>query len=41
MKLDNFMGPGGFNSNVKQEGINFYYDWIMKVGNFYNKRRET
>ncbi|MEL7600934.1 MAG: RagB/SusD family nutrient uptake outer membrane protein, partial [Proteiniphilum sp.] len=36
-KLDNFSGPGGVNSNIKQEGINFYYDWIMKVGNFYNK----
>jgi hypothetical protein len=36
-RLDNFSGPGGINSNVKQEGINFYYDWIMKAGNFYNK----
>lgn len=36
-KLDNFSGPGGTSSNVKQEGINFYYDWIMKQSNFYNK----
>lgn len=36
-KLDNFSGPGGTNSNIKQEGINFYYDWIMKQSNFYNK----
>ena len=36
-KLDNFSGPGGVNSNVKQEGINFYYDWVIKQSNFYNK----
>ena len=36
-KLDNFSGPGGTNSNVKQEGINFYYDWVVKQSNFYNK----
>lgn len=35
--LDNFSGPGGTGSNVKQEGINFYYDWIMSQNNFYNK----
>lgn len=36
-KLDNFSGPGGVNSNVKQEGINFYYDWVVAKSNFYNK----
>lgn len=36
-KLDNFSGPGGTNSNVKEEGYNFYYDWVMKQSNFYNK----
>ncbi|MDH6535555.1 RagB/SusD family nutrient uptake outer membrane protein [Parabacteroides sp. 52] len=36
-KLDNFSGPGGTGSNVKQEGINFYYDWVVKNNNFYNK----
>jgi len=36
-RLDNFSGPGGTGSNVKQEGINFYYDWVMKQSNFYNK----
>ena len=36
-KLDNFSGPGGTGSNVKQEGINFYYDWVMAKNNFYNK----
>ncbi|WP_436416405.1 RagB/SusD family nutrient uptake outer membrane protein [Petrimonas sp.] len=36
-KLDNFSGPGGTSSNIKQEGINFYYDWVVKQNNFYNK----
>ncbi|MDR1331806.1 MAG: RagB/SusD family nutrient uptake outer membrane protein [Tannerella sp.] len=36
-RLDNFSGPGGTGSNVKQEGINFYYDWVMAKNNFYNK----
>jgi len=36
-KLDNISGPGGTGSNVKQEGINFYFDWVMKHNNFYNK----
>ncbi|MDR0844598.1 MAG: RagB/SusD family nutrient uptake outer membrane protein [Tannerella sp.] len=36
-RLDNFSGPGGTGSNVKQEGYNFWYDWIMQKSNFYNK----
>lgn len=36
-KLDNFSGPGGVNSNVKQEGINFWYDRVNAESNFYNK----
>jgi hypothetical protein len=36
-KLDNFSGPGGIGSNVKEEGYNFYYDWVVKNNNFYNK----
>ncbi len=36
-RLDNFSGPGGAGSNVKQEGINFWYDWVVKHNNFYNK----
>ena len=36
-KLDNLSGPGGTNSNIKQEGINFFYDWVMAKNNFYNK----
>ncbi|GHT42479.1 hypothetical protein AGMMS49965_14080 [Bacteroidia bacterium] len=36
-KLDNFSGPGGTGSNVKQEGYNFYYDWVVAKNNFYNK----
>ncbi len=35
--LDNFSGPGGVGANVKQEGINFWYDWVVKHNNFYNK----
>ena len=33
-KLDNFSGPGGTGSNVKETGYNFWYDWMMTV----NKR---
>lgn len=36
-KLDNFSGPGGTSSNIKQEGINFWYDWVVAKNNFYNK----
>ena len=36
-KLDNFSGPGGAGSNVKQEGINFFWDWVNAKNNFYNK----
>jgi hypothetical protein len=36
-RLENFSGPGGTGSNVKQEGINFWYDWVMAKNNFYNK----
>lgn len=35
--LNNISGPGGTGTNVKQEGINFYYDWVMQKNNFYNK----
>lgn len=36
-KLDNFSGPGGIASNVKQVGINFWYDRVNAESNFYNK----
>lgn len=36
-KLDNFSGPGGVNSNVKQAGYNFWWDWVNSRSNFYNK----
>ncbi|WP_106832110.1 RagB/SusD family nutrient uptake outer membrane protein [Parabacteroides pacaensis] len=36
-KMDNFSGPGGTGSNVKKEGYNFYYDWVITQNNFYNK----
>lgn len=36
-KLDNISGPGGTNSNVKQAGVNFWYDRVVDKSNFYNK----
>lgn len=35
--LDDISGPGGTGANVKEEGINFYYDWVIAKNNFYNK----
>ena len=35
--LDQLSGPGGTNSNVKKEGYNFWWDWVNKNSNFYNK----
>lgn len=35
--LDRLSGPGGTGANVKQEGYNFYYDWVITKNNFYNK----
>ena len=35
--LDNFSGPGGAGSNVKQEGINFFFDWVVSRNGFYNQ----
>lgn len=35
--LSNISGPGGTGANVKQAGVNFYYDWVMAKNNFYNK----
>lgn len=35
--LNNFSGPGGAGSNVKQGGYNFWYDWVNEKNNFYNK----
>lgn len=36
-QLQNISGPGGVNANVKQEGINFWYDRVVSRSNFYNK----
>ena len=36
-RLDNFSGPGGAGTNCKDEGVNFYFDWVMAHNNFYNK----
>jgi hypothetical protein len=35
--LENISGPGGANSNIKQMGINFWYDRVVSRSNFYNK----
>lgn len=36
-KLETLSGPGGTGSNIKQEGYNFWYDWVNAKSNFYNK----
>lgn len=36
-KLDKLSGLGGTNSNIKEEGYNFWYDWVVSKNNFYNK----
>lgn len=35
--LENFSGPGGTNSNIKQMGVNFWYDRVVSKSNFYNQ----
>ncbi|MDR3252493.1 MAG: RagB/SusD family nutrient uptake outer membrane protein, partial [Tannerella sp.] len=35
--LNNISGPGGTGANIKQEGVNFWYDWVIEKNNFYNK----
>lgn len=35
--LQNLSGPGGTGANVKQEGVNFWYDRVVARSNFYNK----
>lgn len=35
--MDNLCGPGGTNSNIKQTGINFWFDRVVSKSNFYNK----
>ena len=36
-KLEDISGPGGIGTNIKQEGYNFWYDWVVNKNNFYNK----
>lgn len=38
--LDNFSGPGGTGSNVKEEGYNFWYDWVITHNNFFRDQTE-
>lgn len=40
-KLENFSGAGGVGSNIKQEGINFWWDWVNSRNNFYNKVKHS
>lgn len=35
--LEGISGSGGVNSNIKQEGVNFWYDRVVSKSNFYNK----
>lgn len=39
--LDNFSGPGGANSNIKEFGVNFWYDWVTTHNNFYREHVTT
>ena len=39
--LNNLSGPGGANSNIKEYGINFFWDWVMAKNNFYRERVTT
>ena len=32
--LENISGPGGADTNIKTPGVNFFFDWIMRVNNF-------
>lgn len=36
-RLETLSGPGGAGANIKQEGYNFWYDWVNAKSNFYNK----
>jgi len=36
-QLDGISGTGGTGSNVKQTGVNFWYDRVVSRSNFYNK----
>ncbi|MGJ1225990.1 RagB/SusD family nutrient uptake outer membrane protein [Sphingobacterium siyangense] len=35
--LKQISGPGGTNANIKQAGVNFWYDRVVAKSNFYNK----
>lgn len=39
--LDNFSGPGGIGANVKEPGVNFWWDWVMAKNNFYKEHITT
>ncbi len=39
--LDNISGPGGTASNIKEEGYNFYYDWVLTHNEYFRDKVET
>ena len=39
--LDNISGKGGTNSNIKEYGVNFWWDWVMTKNNFYREQVTT
>lgn len=39
--LDNFSGKGGTGANIKESGINFWWDWVMAKNNFYREHVTT
>lgn len=39
--LNDFSGPGGTGSNVKKQGYNFWYDWVIAHNNFFHDGTEV
>jgi len=39
--LENLSGPGGIGANIKESGVNFWWDWVMAKNNFYRERVTT
>ena len=39
--LENLSGPGGIGANIKEPGVNFWWDWVMAKNNFYRERVTT
>lgn len=39
--LDNFSGNGSAGANIKEFGVNFWWDWVMTKNNFYREHVTT